>query len=54
MHGTPSIVEAWATTIGILLGLVLVLHTMGYDVTGSIGNALHGMEQLLNRPLTLA
>jgi hypothetical protein len=46
-----SAMKSWFLTVVAVLGLVLVLHHLGVDVTGTIGSAVHGAEQLLGRPL---
>jgi hypothetical protein len=53
-YATTNVVEAWATTVGILLGLVLLLSVMGYDVTASLASAAHGIEHFLAEPLSWA
>jgi hypothetical protein len=46
-----SAMRSWFVTVVAVLGLVLVLHHLGVDVTGAIGSAVHGAEQILGRPL---
>jgi hypothetical protein len=43
--------KSWFLTVIGVLGLVLVLHHLGVDVTGAIAGAMHGAEQILGRPL---
>ena len=43
--------KSWFLTVIAVLGLVLVLHHLGVDVTGAIGGAVHSAEQILGRPL---
>jgi hypothetical protein len=43
--------KSWCLTVIGVLGLVLVLHHLGVDVTGAISGAVHGAEQILGRPL---
>lgn len=43
--------KSWFVTVIGVLGLVLVLHHLGVDVTGAITGAMHGAEQILGRPL---
>ena len=42
---------AWFTTVVLAMSLMLVLHHLGVDVGPLIGNALHGVERALGRPL---
>ncbi len=43
--------EAWSVAIAGILALVLALNQLGVDVPSALGAAIHGTEQLLNRPL---
>lgn len=44
---------SWFLTVLGVLGLVIVLHHLGVDLTTTIGSAVHGIDQWLTRPLTL-
>jgi hypothetical protein len=46
-----SAMRSWFYAVIGVLGLVLVLHHLGIDVTGAMGSAVHGLEQVLGRPL---
>jgi hypothetical protein len=48
---TMSAMKSWFLTVIAVLGLVLVLHHLGVDVTGTISSAVHGAFQVLGRPL---
>jgi hypothetical protein len=41
----------WFLTVLGVLGLVIVLHHLGVDMTAAIGSVLHGAEHFLGRPL---
>ncbi len=43
--------KSWFLTVIGVLGLVLVLHHLGVDVTSAIGGAVRSAEQILGRPL---
>jgi hypothetical protein len=43
--------RSWFLTVVAVLGLVLVLHHLGVDVTGAIGSTVRSAEQILGRPL---
>jgi hypothetical protein len=43
--------KSWFLTVVAVLGLVLVLHHLGVDVTGAIGSTVRSAEQILGRPL---
>ena len=44
-------VESWSLTVLGLLGLVLVLHHLGWNAGENLAAALRGVESFLNRPL---
>lgn len=44
---------AWFVTVVLLLGGVLVLHHLGWDVAASVQTALHGVEHLLGHPIVV-
>jgi small basic protein len=44
-------ISAWFTAVVLTLSLVVVLHQLGVDVSPAIGSVLHGVVQVLNRPL---
>jgi hypothetical protein len=50
-EATMTAMMSWFLTVLGVLGLVIVLHHLGVDLTAAIGSALHGAEQLLGRPL---
>lgn len=44
-------IVAWFTAVLLTLSVVVALHQVGFDVSPSIGTAVRGVEQVLNRPL---
>ncbi|MGA7476372.1 MAG: hypothetical protein WBW47_04035 [Thermoplasmata archaeon] len=44
-------VTSWALTVLGILCLVLFLHSLGVDVTASLGSMLRGTEHFLSQPL---
>ncbi|HTT35747.1 MAG TPA: hypothetical protein VMH78_07775 [Thermoplasmata archaeon] len=44
-------IVAWFTGIVFVLSIVLALHHLGVDVPPAIASAIHGVEQILGRPL---
>ncbi|MGA8710104.1 MAG: hypothetical protein ACLP8Y_04620 [Thermoplasmata archaeon] len=42
---------SWTLSVLGVLGLVLVLHHLGVDVTADLGSLLRGTEQFLGQPL---
>jgi hypothetical protein len=45
--------KSWFLTVIGVLGLVLVLHHLGVDVTGAITGVMHSAMRILGRPLVL-
>jgi hypothetical protein len=50
-EGSMTAMKSWFLTVIGVLGLVLVLHHLGVDLTGTITGAVHSAEQILGRPL---
>lgn len=44
-------IESWFLSVMGVLGLVLALHQMGYDVSASLTSGLRSLEHVLNQPL---
>lgn len=46
-----SAMSGWFTTVLAVLGLVLVLHHLGVDVSTTLVSGVRGIEHLLGLPL---
>ncbi len=46
-----KLMTTWFVLVIVLLGLVLALHHVGVDVTGSLGGALRSTEHVLGHPV---
>jgi len=43
--------QAWFVTATLVVGALVVFFFLGWNLAGSIGSALHGLEHFLGRPL---
>jgi type VI protein secretion system component VasF len=43
--------QAWFVTATLVVGALVVFFFLGWDLAGSIGSALHGLEHFLGQPL---
>ena len=48
-----SATSGWITAVLAILGLVLVLHQLGVDVSITLGEMLRGTERILGQPIFL-
>ncbi len=44
---------SWIVSVVLILGLVLAVHHLGFDVSATLGSTLRSTEHFLGQPLTL-